>query len=559
MPLPPTSTTAPDEQAPAEAVTPLIRGLAVVRTLTDADGALGISDLKRSTGLARSTLDRITGTLARMGHLRFDGPTVLLAPRLMEIGNAYLAALRLPDLLGPSAHRLACELDESVSLAVPDGDGIRFIHQTTRRRALSVSFRIGDLLPVERTAAGPLIAAGWNRQDWARWHRRRAADPLGRGFAALPPRGAEEVPTDAEFTAWAKQAGERGWALDDQLIEPGLIALAVPVHAPDGGIACLASLVSHTSRHSAEELADRLLPRLRAAVAAMERRLREAPPGPAAQPCSGLASWTSASKHELGGGFVESLARGLTVFAAFGPGRAELTLAAVARATGLARATARRALITLAHLGYVASRDGAFHLTPRVLALGYPPLSHLTLPRIARPHLAALTEQVDDSASLAVLDGDEVRYTARVARRRIMSVEIAAGTRLPAYATSMGRVLLADLPTAERAARLERAVPRALASQSVTTRAELPALLDRAADQGYALVDQELEDGLRSIAVPVRDREGRTVAAVNVAMHASRRSTEQCLTEVLPRLRTTAAAIAADLSTASRFCRIPET
>jgi IclR family pca regulon transcriptional regulator len=554
MPQPPVLAAAPAGEAPAEAVLPLIRGVAVLRALTDADGALSLPELERRTGLVRSTLDRITGTLARMGYLRVDGRSVLLAPRLMELGNAYLAALRLPDLLGPHARELADELDESVSLAVADGDGVRFIHQTTRRRTLSVSFRIGDLLPAERIAPGPLIAAGWDEREWARWRRRRATDPLGHGFPVLPPRAAEGPPTDAEFAAWAEQAGRRGWALDDQLVEPGLVALSVPVRDPAGGLACVVSLVSHTSR----DLHRRLLPRVRAAVSSMERRLREAEP-PEPEPARpGLASWAADSKRELGRGFVESLARGLTVLTAFGAGRGELTLSGVAEATGLARATARRALITLEHVGCVAADAGTFRLTPRVLALGFAPLSRRTLPQIAQPHLAALAERVHDSTSLAVLDGDDVRYTARAATKRIMSVEITVGTRFPAYATSMGRVLLAGLPAADRAARLDRAEPRPLTPYTTTSRAALAACLDRTAATGYALVDQELEQGLRSIAVPVRDRSGRVVSAVNVAMHTGRRSAAECEAEVLPELRATADAIAADLHVAGRFARVSD-
>lgn len=558
MPPNETRTTEPSEAVPAEAVAPLMRGLAVLRRLTDADGELTLADLERATGLARSTLDRVVGTLARMGYVRLDGRTVLLAPRLMELGNAFLAALRLPALLGPAAHALADELDESVSLAVPDGDGIRFIHQTTRRRTMSVSFRIGDLLPAERTAPGALFAARWGEENWARWRARRAADPAEEGFPALPPHRSAGRPTDTEFHTAVRLAAERGFALDDQLIEPGLIALAVPVHAPDGTPVCAVSVVSHTSRHSTGSLRERLLPRLRATVEAMERDLAvpavggEPTPGP-----SGLAAWTGASKQELGRTFNESLARGLTVLTAFGEGRGALTLTAVAEATGLARATARRALITFEHLGYVAQEGRAFRLTPRVLGLGFPPLSRTTLPRIAAPHLEALTERLHDSSSLAVLDGDDVRYTARAAARRIMTADITVGTRFPAHATSMGRVLLAGLPSAERADRLARTRLTPLTPHTVTDPGDLAVLLERARLEGYALVDEELEVGLRSIAVPVHDRAGTVVAAVNVAMHASHRTVEECVERVLPELRTEVARIEADLHIAGRFTDVP--
>ncbi|GGT37917.1 IclR family transcriptional regulator domain-containing protein [Streptomyces chromofuscus] len=541
---------------PDEAVTPLIRGIAVLRQLTEAGGTLSLSALERATGLARSTVDRITSTLAHMGYVRLDGRDAVLAPRLMELGNAYLDALRLPALLGARADALADELDESVSLAVADDDGIRFIHQATRRRAMSLSFRIGDLLPVERTAPGPLFTTEWTAQDWKRWRARRAANPENRDFPAVPP--AEHPRSAEEFARRSSRARQDGWALDDQLIEPGLVAVAVPVRDPrTGRIACAASVVSHTSRHTAAELRDTLLPRLRAAVATMEEDLRTAPrPEPAPAP-SGLATWTGASKQELGREFVESLARGLTVLTAFGKGRAELTLTEVARATGLARATARRALITYEHLGLITQpRPGTFTLTPRVLSLGYPPLSRASLPHIAAPHLAALAERIHESTSLAVLTaaGNEIQYTARVATARVMSVNITVGTRLPAYATSMGRVLLADLPPADRAL----GPLRPLAPRTITDPRELARTLDEVRAQGYALVDEELEEGLRSLAVPVRDRSGRAVAALNTAMHASRHTLENCV-DLVPALRETADAVEADLHVSARFTQVPLT
>ncbi|MFF7164253.1 IclR family transcriptional regulator C-terminal domain-containing protein [Streptomyces sp. NPDC008086] len=558
----PAKTPLDDHPVPTEAVTPLIRGVTVLRHLTDSGGTLSASGLERATGLARSTVDRIAATLARMGYVRLDGRDVVLAPPVMALGNAYLSALGLPALLSSHADALADELDESVSLAVADRDGIRFIHQATRRRAMSLSFRIGDLLPAERTAPGPLFATEWTDARWQAWHERRAADPEDRGFPAVPPR--EHLSSDEDFARRAARAREDGWALDDQLIEPGLVAVSVPVRAPrdprdphtgGGRIACVASVVSHTSRHTAADLRDTLLPRLRTTVTEMERELREAPdPRPGTAPAD-LAVWTGASKQELGREFVESLARGLTVLTAFGEGRAELTLTDVARATGLARATARRALITYEHLGLVRqSGNRGFALTPRVLSLGYPPLSRTSLAQIATPHLAELADRVHESASLAVLtpSGEEIQYTARAATSRVMSVNVTVGTRLPAYATSLGRVLLADLPPGER--QLGDLAP--LTPRTTTDPATLRAALEDVRTRGYALVDEELEAGLRSVAVPVRDRTGRVVAAVNVAMHAARRSVEECVRDVLPVLVETAGRVEGDLRVAGRFARV---
>ncbi|MDX3428647.1 IclR family transcriptional regulator C-terminal domain-containing protein [Streptomyces sp. ME01-18a] len=552
--MPTTRTARRGAEVPAEAVAPLMRGIAVLRRLTEADGSLALGDLERATGLARSTVDRVTLTLARTGYVHIDGRTVTLAPRLMELGNAYLSSIRLPGLLGDRADALADELDETVSLAVPDGGGIRFVHQATRRRAMSLRFRIGDLLPVERTAPGTLFATLWGAGEWQAWRERRASDPEGEGFPSLPKR---PCPADDLFEERVAAARADGWAVDDQLIEPGLLALAVPVRDPDGGFACVLSVVSHTSRHTAQGLREDLLPRLRDAASAMERRLRDAPPAGTSPSEGALASWTTASKQELGRGFVESLARGLTVVTAFGDGGAALTLSAVARATGLSRASARRALLTLEHLGYVTAEGRDHRLTPRVMALGYPPLSRTTLARIAGPHLSALAGRIQDSASLAVLADDSVQYVARAATHRIMDVDITVGTRFPAYATSLGRVLLADLPPADLAPLLDHAELRPLAPHTLTHRTELEAALERACAEGYALVDEELEAGLRSIAVPVRDRAGSAVASINVAMHSSSRTIEACLEEVLPELRLTAGHIESELHIAARFTQVP--
>ncbi|MFF4017927.1 IclR family transcriptional regulator C-terminal domain-containing protein [Streptomyces sp. NPDC001843] len=526
-------------EPPAEAVTPLIRGIAVLRELTEAGGTLSPSALERATGLARSTVDRITATLEHMGYVRPDGREVVLAPPVMELGNAYLAALHLPALLDARADALADELDESVSLAVADGDGIRFIHQATRRRAMSLSFRIGDLLPAERTAPGPLFAADWTEADWTRWRARRAADPEDTGFPAVPRTRHESgaaSDTDGDFPHRSAQAATDGYALDDQLIEPGLVAVSVPVRDPaTGRVACAANVVSHTSRHTATGLRDTLLPRLREAVTAMETDLRDAPPTSPGPHPSGLATWTTASKTQLGRGFVESLARGLTVLTAFGEGRAHLTLAELAKATGLARATARRALITYEHLGLMATSPDrrTFTLTPRVLSLGFPPLSRTTLPQLATWHLRALANQVGESTAMAVLVPPEpsasrrepmIQLTARATTSRVLSPDITVGTRLPARATSLGRALLPSAPS-----------------------------------HPYALADEELESGLRSIAVPIRDRTGQVIAAINISTHAARRTLDDCVTHLLPALTATATHIQTDLHTASRFTHVPPT
>jgi IclR family pca regulon transcriptional regulator len=245
--------------------------------------------------------------------------------------------------------------------------------------------------------------------------------------------------------------------------------------------------------------------------------------------------------------FVQSFERGLAVIRAFGPDDPELTLSDVARRTGLTRAAARRFLLTLTDLGYVRSDGKQFALTPRILELGYAYLSSLSLPEIAEPHLERLAAEVRESSSVSVLDGDEIVYVGRVPTSRIMRVSINVGTRFPAYATSMGRVLLAALTDDDLKAYLARAEIRPLTARAIASSEELREELLRIRGQGWALVDQELEEGLRSIAAPVRDGGGRIVAAVNVSAHASRASREAVATELLPPLLATATRIEADL------------
>lgn len=245
---------------------------------------------------------------------------------------------------------------------------------------------------------------------------------------------------------------------------------------------------------------------------------------------------------------VQSLARGLAVIRAFSASSPQLTLSDVARATGLTRAAARRFLLTLADLGYVRSDGRLFSLTPRVLELGYAYLSSLSLPEVAAPHLERLAAEVHESASVAVLDGEDVVYVARVATARIMRVSISIGTRFPAYCTSMGRVLLAALPPADLDAYLDRAGLRRLTSRTITTPDRLREELGQVREQGWAMVDQELEEGLRSIAAPIHDRGGTVVAAANVSTHASRTTLQQARRTLLPALLSTVTKIEADLS-----------
>jgi len=249
--------------------------------------------------------------------------------------------------------------------------------------------------------------------------------------------------------------------------------------------------------------------------------------------------------------FVQSLERGLAVIRAFDEHNAELTLSDVARSTGLTRAAARRFLLTLADLGYVHTDGRWFTLSPRILELGYAYLSSQSLTDVAEPHLERLVAEVHESSSVSVLDGEDIVYVARVPTSRIMTVSINVGTRFPAYATSMGRVLLSRLGDEELEDYLARVELVPLSPRTVTSHEALRAELAKVRSQGWALVDQELEEGLRSVAAPIRDRAGKTIAAVNLSAHASRLSIEAARRGLVPPLLATAARIEADLRVAS--------
>lgn len=254
------------------------------------------------------------------------------------------------------------------------------------------------------------------------------------------------------------------------------------------------------------------------------------------------------------GQYVQSFARGLSVIRSFDADHPEMTLSDIARRTGLTRATSRRFLLTLVELGYVKTDGRLFSLTARVLDLGFSYLSALSLPEIAQPHLEQLAASIHESTSASVLDGTDIVYVARVPTRRIMSVRINIGTRFPAYATSMGRVLLAHLEPDALAEQLESADFTNLTSHTVRTRDALAEELTRVHEQGWALVDQELEDGLRSVAAPIRHGR-RVIAAINISTTANSHSIESIRENLLPPLRRAAERISEDLTASRPFSK----
>jgi IclR family pca regulon transcriptional regulator len=246
--------------------------------------------------------------------------------------------------------------------------------------------------------------------------------------------------------------------------------------------------------------------------------------------------------------YVQSLQRGLAVIRVFDSEHAAMTLSEVAARAGVSRAVARRLLLTLEYLGYVQRRGRQFSLTPRVLELGFSYLSSLSVAMLAQPFMEDVSRQIDESCSLAVLDAQDIVYVQRVAVRKVMTITLGIGARLPAFCTSMGRALLAGLDdeALERWLRMLR--PLARTRFTLTERADVRAAIERVRAHGYAYVEQELQEGLCSLAVPVRDERGQTVAALNAGMPFRVGARAHALKKVLPVLRAGAREIERSLS-----------
>jgi IclR family pca regulon transcriptional regulator len=251
----------------------------------------------------------------------------------------------------------------------------------------------------------------------------------------------------------------------------------------------------------------------------------------------------SAQIDSFGGdpNFMTSLARGLAVIQTFSERKCQLSISQISIKTGFSRAAARRCLYTLTKLGFAGSDDGRqFFLRPRILALGHSYISSMPLATAAQPVLEHLSHLVHESCSIATLDGADITYVARANVTRIMSIDLGVGSRLPAFCTSMGRVLLAYLPPEVLESYLARAVFTRYTERTVVGAEKLRKVLRLACRNGYSIVDQELELGLRSLAVPIQNPNGKVVAALNVGTHAQRISIRDLQTKFLPHLRAAA-------------------
>jgi IclR family pca regulon transcriptional regulator len=252
------------------------------------------------------------------------------------------------------------------------------------------------------------------------------------------------------------------------------------------------------------------------------------------------------ARRDGGPDFIEALARGLDVIRAFTPAQPVMSLAAVAASAELPRPTARRILLTLTELGYVRADSGRYVLTPRVLELGMSYVLSQNLWQIARPHMEQLVSLTGESSSVAQLDGPDIVYVARVAVPKIITLAVQVGTRFPAMQTSLGKVLLAALPPGSAEDVLAEPSRSGITARWQPDAAEREAALREVRARGWALTDEQLAFGIRSVAAPLRDGDGRVIAALNVTVHAAETPVSVLTGSYLPHLLATAGAISAD-------------
>ena len=530
---PRTAVSAESSDREADFVQSLQRGLAVIRAFDGESRTLTLGEVATATGLARAAARRFLLTLVDLGYVRVDARLFELSPRVLELGRAYLSSLQLPALARPHLEALVDVVGESATIAVLDETDIVYVAHVPARRIMSITIGVGTRDPAFATSLGRVLLAA-QEDAWLDEYF---------GSASLSPITDRTMAGARTLSAELARVRRRGYALVDQELEQGLRAVAVPIRDAEGTVLAAINLAVHAGRWTVDAIRADLLPRLREAAGAIEAALATAEPSAA-----------SVERRETPNGdvvrdadFVQSLERGLSVIRAFDGAPTALTLSDVAKATGLPRAAARRFLLTLVELGYMDVDGRRFRLRPKVLDLGRPYLSRLTLPDLALPHLRAFVKDVHESSTVAVLDGFEIVYVAHVSARRILSVSVDVGTHDPAFATALGRVLLAGqrdewLTEHGRSFQLRR-----YTEWTITKRAPFRDELARVREQGYALVDQELEDGLRALAVPIRDGHDRVIASVNVAVHTSRWSLDRIRGELLPRLLELAAAVERDV------------
>ena len=530
----------------------LQRGLAVIRAFDADNPTLTLSDVARSTGLARAAARRFLLTLVDLGYIRVDGRQFRLSPQVLELGRAYLSSLRVPEIALPHLRDATDELRESSSLAVLDGTDIVYVAHAPAKRILSITINIGTRDPAFATSLGRVLLAGQD-DDWLDHYLATSNYPASPHAPSTPP--TSSAPNSCASAARAGHSSTRNSkTASAPSPHPSTTNTATSSPQPTSPSTPAAGTTTPSAKPSSPASSK---PQPPSTATHTPPHHRPASGGSRSRGASAGGQTAEVGTADRETDFVQSLQRGLAVIRAFDADNPTLTLSDVARSTGLARAAARRFLLTLVDLGYIRVDGRQFRLSPQVLELGRPYLSSFTLPEIALPHLRDATDELRESSSLAVLDGTDIVYVAHAPAKRILSITINIGTRDPAFATSLGRVLLAGQDDDWLDHYLATVELPSITPRTINTPDKLRAELMRIRRQGWALVDQELEDGLRAIAAPIHDEHGTVTAAANLAVHASRWNNDAIRETLLPRLLQATTAIDRDTHAAAPPVRGP--
>ena len=486
----------------------LERGLAVVQLFTRERPQLGLGEAEALTGMSRAAARRFLLTLADLSYVRPTGQGFRPTPGMLRLGYAYLSSHPFVGTAQVHLSGLAVEMRESASAWVSDrGEAVCVVH-VPAARLMPAMIGVGTRAPASAAAAGRLLNS------------------------------------------------RRDWVISGDDVQPGIRTAAMAVRSPAGRRTGVIALSAHAARLSADGMRRGMLPALWDTAKRIESDLREGrpvPPPPGHLPGPRPGPLAVARSPD----YVQTFGRGLAVIRAFTAQPATLSLSAVSEIARLPRAAARRCLLTLRDLGYVSAHDGLFELTPRVLDAGFGYLSSMSISEVAEPRLEELAARVGEAAAVAILDGPAVVIMARVAAAPVGAVPVGVGTRLPAWATAMGRVLLTQFPGDLLEGYLAKLELRPFTRHTLTSAAQLRGEIENGRLRGWVLADQELEEGLRALAVPVRNSAGEVAAAVAVTASAARTTADDLRRRVLPELRETADLIEEDLRSVTRSAAEP--
>lgn len=504
----------------------LERGLSVLRAFSAREEALSVADVATLVGITRTAARRFALTLEYLGYAHQSAEGYALAPGVLEIGDAYLRSSPLPDAVHPHLEELVRAVGETASLTVLHKRRVYYVARVAADRIVTANITVGTTVPAYSTATGRVLLG------------ELAPDELEDYLSSIEPASGFNPDYVRERIT---EARERGWTVADQELTPGIRSVAVPLHDPEGRIVAALNISAHATRVDAEALETEFLPLLQSAAqrtaAALRPASREAPGR--SVPAPAHATGPKARPSDV----IQSVERGLCILTAFDEAHPAMNLAQISERCRLPRSAARRFVLTLASLGYLAQRGRSFVPTPLVLELGYSLLSRLSLADVAKPRLEALARKLGASVSVGVLDGTDLRYVVRASAPSPLTVNIRPGTRVPAGRTAMGQVLLSLLPSGA----LGDAARSAGRDHAADGPADLEDTLAVVREQGWSYVDQLLEVGIRAVAVPLRNRRGEVVAALSASVHEASTPDRDMTESFLPALRDAAAEFVMDL------------